>query len=112
VPEPGEKHGLGEGRAISPLREKKRSGARGALARDCLAGGDETGRKLVQKWLRFPLDFATYRWVAALSLECVVYGRLSVLSITLCMLQEFLQRWHIVLLAFFVRCRWIVLVEL
>ena len=35
VPEPSEKHGLGEGRAISPLREMKRSGAserwRGAI---------------------------------------------------------------------------------
>jgi hypothetical protein len=29
VPEPSEKHGLGEGRAISLLREPKRSGASG-----------------------------------------------------------------------------------
>jgi hypothetical protein len=63
VQQPGEKHGLGERQAVSLLREVKRSGARG-IGMEMLTSHNQANRKLVQRCLRFPLDFATYRWAA------------------------------------------------
>ncbi len=60
------------------------------LAQNWLAGGEQTGGKLVRKCPRFPLDFATYRWAA---LVWLARRLLSECSISVPSLPKGIQQW-------------------